>query len=269
MVYEETGKGLTPFAGELPRSAMSAIERADDDAIVSALTTGRGAEEYLYRILAEGKEVVGISTAGAFEVARLLGNIEALPGIQAERDETDYRDVVRVRDVQRNVTVLGAAIQPLMKQVNVRDGQGREMGGSILKPDAHAWTIGVNKAQRNGILHLTPADAVARIVEGFLAGGKVRRLAGDPAAKAAPPEDDSFPPPPDTDERQVCWKDIQATVQSTGSTAGQVQLWFKKNHQLSLTAVEASADRPPQGATLEMLKRLRDMMKEYRDQERA
>lgn len=263
MVYEETGKGLTPFAGRLPESAIKAIERADDDAIVAALTTGRAAEEYFYRVLVDDREVLGISTAGAFEIARLLGNIEALSDIRAERDESDYHAVVRVKDAQRNVTVLGAARQSLMKEFKARDKYGQETGEFVHKPDPNAWTICLNKAQRNGILHLAPAQAIVRIVEDFLAAGKGRRLS---AEGARAPREAAFPSPAEAQEMKACWKQIRGEMEDTGTTAEQIQVWFKKTHQLSLSAAEVCSEEPPKGATLEMLKTLRDNLKAYRSQ---
>jgi prophage antirepressor-like protein len=177
MVYQRTERGLEPYTGELPEAVVRAIDRAEDDAIVAALTTGRYAEEYLYSFPLEGKEVVGISVPGAFEIARMLGHIEVLPEVKAEKDEEEYHVVVRVRDALRNLTVLGAARQPLNKQVKVRDSRGRGTGEYSEKPDPHAWSIAVNKAQRNGILHLTPNEARVRIVESFLAAGKGQDLA--------------------------------------------------------------------------------------------
>lgn len=274
MVYEETGKGLTPFAGRLPDSAIKAIERADDDAIVAALTTGRAAEEYFYRVVADDREVLGISTAGAFEIARLLGNIEALSDIRAERDESDYHVVVRVRDAQRNVTVLGAARQSLMKEVKVRDKHGQETadrsgqaGEYTQKPDPNAWTICLNKAQRNGILHLAPAQAIVRIVEGFLAAGKGRRLSAEAGARApGARESASTSSSREAAEMKACWKQIRSEMEDTGTTTEQIQVWFKKARQLSLSAAEVCSEEPPKGATLEMLKTLSDNLKAYRSQ---
>ena len=176
MVYQNTDKGLRPYKKDLPDAVIAAIERAEDDAIAAALTTGRYAEEYLYWFTVDGKEVLGISTPGAFEIARRLGNIEVLPDARAEKDDAEYHVVVRVRDALRNVIILGAARQPLKRQVKIRDRQGRETGEYIEKPDAHAWTIALSKAQRNGILHLIPNKAKIKIVESFLAAGKGRRL---------------------------------------------------------------------------------------------
>ncbi len=176
MLYQRTEQGLRRFQGELPETIAGAIERADEEAIVAALGDERFSEEYLYRLQVEGRELVGISAAGAFEMARLLGSVEVLPEVKTDRDETGCQVVVRVRDNLRQVTLLGAARQPLRKQVPVLDREGRQTGETAEKPDLNAWAVAVNKAQRNGILRLVSSEARQRIIQGFLSRGRRREL---------------------------------------------------------------------------------------------
>ncbi|MDO8688575.1 MAG: hypothetical protein Q7R39_00935 [Dehalococcoidia bacterium] len=172
MLYQRTEQGISRFQGDLPEAAAGAIERADEEAIMAAMGDERHREEYLYRLQVEGKELVGISVAGAFEMARLLGSVEVLPEVKTDRDEAGYHIVVRVRDNLRQVTLLGAARQPLRKQVPVLDREGRETGEKIDKPDANAWVVALNKAQRNGLLRLVSSETRQRIIEEFLARGR-------------------------------------------------------------------------------------------------
>lgn len=165
MLYQRTEQGLRRFQGELPEAVAAAIERADEKAIVAALGDERFAGEYLYHVQADGRELLGISAEGAFEMARLLGNIEVLPEAHTEKDGSGYYVLVRVRDNLRHVTLLGAARQPLRNRAMAAGRVGVEMSGPI----DHAWTVAVSKAQRNGILRLVSPQARQRIVEEFLA----------------------------------------------------------------------------------------------------
>ncbi len=172
MLYERTEQGLRRFQGNLLEDAAGALERADEDSIVAALGDGRFADEYLYCLHADGKDLVGISTGGAFEMARLLGCVEVLPEVNTDRDEAGYHVVVRVRDNLRQVTLLGAARQPFRKQAPLAGRPGHETGETDEKPDSNAWVVAVNKAQRNGILRLVSAEARRRIIGQFLARGQ-------------------------------------------------------------------------------------------------
>ncbi len=172
MLYERTEQGLRRFQGELPEAIAGALERADEDSIVAALGDGRFSDEYLYCLHADGRDLVGISAGGAFEMARLLGCVEVLPDVKTDRDEAGYQVVVRVRDNLRQVTLLGAARQPLLKRIPALDREGRQTGETTGKPDDNAWTVALNKAQRNGILRLVSADARRKIIDQFLARGQ-------------------------------------------------------------------------------------------------
>lgn len=178
MLYERTEQGLRRFRGGLSEAVTAAMERADEDAIAAALGDECYSEEYLYGLRVEGRELVGISMAGVFEMARLLGNIEVLPGVSTERDKESYHVLVRVRDNRRRVTLLGAARQPLRKAASE-------------KPNPRAWLVAVHKAQRDGVLRLVSGEDRQRIVEDFLARGRKQEL-GEAGAGAG--EHHSEPP---------------------------------------------------------------------------
>jgi hypothetical protein len=176
MTYEVKSGGLVP-AGEGVEEALAAFERADTQAILEHLTTGGvGLENFLYTFpmgqAADKREVIGVSWAGAKEIARLLGNIEVLPDVKVEEREDAFYGVVRVKDLSCNFTVLGVARQP--KEKVLRSGE--------VKPDEHAFVIAINKAQRNGILSLVDEAVKVRLVTEFLSTRRKKELGRRPAA---------------------------------------------------------------------------------------
>ena len=78
--YERSTEGkLVPVTGEIPDEAIRAIERFDEEAIVHRMTTGIAVEAFIYHYpikTATGvREIVGVSTDGADEIARMLGSL--------------------------------------------------------------------------------------------------------------------------------------------------------------------------------------------------
>ena len=182
---QEPGGAIVPLKGELPQEAMQAIERADEETIVSQLTGSNLARDvylYSYPISTQdgAKEVIGISVEGAKEIARLLGNIEILPDMRVEERDGYFYAALRGKDLTRNTTLMGVG-----RQSQFILGKGNSPTD---RRDELAFVKAVAKGQRNTILALAPQIALFQIVRNFAAMGKVGRL---PAPQANVP-----PPPP-------------------------------------------------------------------------
>jgi len=174
--YERDSKGnLVPTQEQIPEEAIRLMERYDDESIIHRMTTGIASQEFIYRFpikTATGtKEVVGIGTDGAFEIAKMLGNLEALPDARVDKDsDPDYMyGMVRVKDIIRNVTFLGVG-----RACKYQIGKGNLPDHDRL--NEHAFVSCISKAQRNGILHQTPEEIIARIVNTFDKGGRSKQL---------------------------------------------------------------------------------------------
>ena len=162
----ERGKGgeLIP-AREMSPETVAEIERADDQAIVEAITQS-GAQQYFayamgpFKTKDGEKWITGISVNGANEIARRLGNIESLPDVKIDKDsDEDYvYAIMRARDLLRNVILSGAG-----RACKYQLGERNE----VLRDRPNAWWFvqAVNKAQRNSILAVAPQEAVAGIME--------------------------------------------------------------------------------------------------------
>lgn len=175
--YEENQSGtIVPLVGDVPDDAIRSIERADDDAIVQRMTSGFGADAFIYKFTirtSDGpKDVIGISSAGADEMAKMLGNMETLNDARIDKDsDPDYiYAMVRVKDMIRNVILMGVG-----RQCKYQVGKGNLPDHDRM--DEHAFVKALTKGQRNGILHHVSEDTVLKIINTFKTQGKDRRIA--------------------------------------------------------------------------------------------
>ncbi len=168
MPYEETGAMVQRTVSS---EAIEAIERADSDAIVQSMTSGAATEAYTYRFQISGKDVIGISATGADKMAKLMGNIEVLD-VKLDKDsDPDYiYAMVRVKDLDRNVTLIGVG-----RQCKYIVGKRNEPDRTRI--DEHAFVKAITKAQRNGILHHADEEAVAQIIKLAVTNKRDQRLA--------------------------------------------------------------------------------------------
>ncbi len=174
MTYHQVDdKGeLTPFTGDMPIEAITAIERADDEAIVQSFSGGFAQEHYVYSYpisTKQGKKsIVGIGSAGAKRIALLLGNIEVLPDVRVQEKDDYFYGVVRVKDLLRNTTLAGFGRQSVFILTEGNEPTNRR--------DEHAYVKSLTKAQRNGILSVAPQEALVKIVKQFFDEKKLGRL---------------------------------------------------------------------------------------------
>jgi len=177
--YEKDAKGELVPIGEVPEEVISAIERYDEEAIAHRLTTGIASDAFIYHYpIKTGtgvKEVIGVSTDGADEIAHQLGNIEVLPDIKVDKDsDPDYFYViVRAKDLIRNVTLLGTG-----RASKYQLGKGNQPDHD--RPNEWAFVSSVSKAQRNAILRHTPEEVIVKIINFWLQRGKSKQLRPPP-----------------------------------------------------------------------------------------
>jgi hypothetical protein len=159
---KKTSGEVGPFHGYLPEEVAQAIDRADDEQIIQRLTQPELQSCFAYSIpfkLKDGsgtKDVIGISADGAFEIARERGNIKAQSDIKVEDRDGYIYAVVPVTDLSRNFTVLGVG-----RCSKFIVGEGWIQTDKI---DETAFVKAVTKAQRNGILEITPATLIQAIM---------------------------------------------------------------------------------------------------------
>lgn len=168
----------------IPQQAIEAFDEEDERAIVQHMSGGGRLDEYVYSFPIEGKPIVGVSWAGASEIARRIGNIEVLPDIKVEQTEDAYYGILRVRDNKSGVTILGTARQD--KMMKLRTGEER--------PNRFAFNLALVKAQRNGILALVSENVKQGLIAEFLKLAKARQV--PPARTQATPQTTQTKQPP-------------------------------------------------------------------------
>lgn len=183
--YERNREGkLVPTSEEISEEVIRTIERADDDAIVRRMTTGIASQAFVYHYPIKTKEgvkdIFGISSDGADEIALMLGNIETLNDARLDKDsDPDYiYAMVRAKDIVKNVTLMGVG-----RQCKYVVGAGNQPDHDRI--DEHAFVKSITKAQRNAILHLTPEEVVIRIISTFDKSGRARQI-GPPVLETEP-----------------------------------------------------------------------------------
>jgi hypothetical protein len=122
------------------------MDRRDENQILSEMR-GEILEDLVYDITISGRRVVNLSYAGIKEAIRRRGSLEIID-FKTEETESTIRALVKVRDLQNRIDVLGAS--------------------EADKSKPFAYTLAVNKAERNAFSKLIPAKWLATMVDDFI-----------------------------------------------------------------------------------------------------
>src|SRR5208337_3157502 len=141
-----------PETKQLPTETFQEMDRRDEGQILAEMR-GEQLVEFVYSIRIEGRQVTNLSYAGVKEAIRRRGHVEILD-IKTEQDDKEYRAIVRVRDHDNQIDVLGAS--------------------TCEKTKPFAWTLAVNKAERNAWMKLIPSKWIATLIQEWLTRNKTR-----------------------------------------------------------------------------------------------
>jgi len=141
---------------EVPASVVQLIERMDEEQILREMK-GEYLRNFVYRFEHEGKDVVNLSYAGIREAIRRRGHTRILEW-RVEDDGTRYKAVVKMHDLVNNVETLGAA--------------------TCEKDRPFAFTIAVNKAERNAWGKMLPTKLIASLIDEFLKTREAKQAGG-------------------------------------------------------------------------------------------
>jgi hypothetical protein len=179
---------------QLPVEVFREMERRDESQILAELT-GELVQDFVYSIRVGDREVTNLSYSGIKEAIRRRGHVEILD-THIEQDEREYRAIVRVRDLDNAIDVLGASTC--------------ERG----KP--FAWTLALNKSERNAFAKLIPQKWMAETIAEWLKRNKPQNQ-----GTTIKPES-LVPPRPSPDKSQA----QNGTIPSAGRTVpNHVNTW--------------------------------------------
>ncbi len=136
-----------------PLEIVLMTEKRDEDQILAQMR-GEVLGTYVYSFVQSGRQITSISYAGVKEAIRRRGNVSFYPctcchrEIHVEETGDEIRANVTVWDLTNNVKFLGAA--------------------SANKKLPFAYTLAVNKAERNALRKLLPEKALALMIQEFL-----------------------------------------------------------------------------------------------------
>lgn len=122
------------------------MEKRDEDQILKEMR-GELIEEFVYSIQLRGEQVTNLSYAGVKEAMRRRGNLQILD-VRTEETEEEIRALIRVRDLDNRIDVVGAS--------------------SAERDKPFAYTLAVNKAERNAFAKLIPAKWYATLIQDWL-----------------------------------------------------------------------------------------------------
>jgi len=171
----------------LPEEAYTVLDRLDEKMIGSELAglVEYGAQELIYSFKIDGKDITGLSWAGAKTLARWMAEkghpLDAEELKIASDEETWYADV-KVVDKETGLGLWGTSKADKVKEIHVV-GEDRKWVKNpdgtwkmTEKPDGFARTIALNKAQRNAILAHVPDKLIAEFIKRAIEEGKVRTV---------------------------------------------------------------------------------------------
>lgn len=137
----------------LPKEAYEIVERMDEDQILAEMK-GELVRSYVYSFEVQGRRVTGLTYAGVRQAIRSRGHTEIIPcqccgkAAHIDEDQKLYKAQVRMRDLIHDIEVVGASV--------------------CAKDLPFAYTIAVNKAERNAIRKIIPEKVVVQLIEEFL-----------------------------------------------------------------------------------------------------
>ncbi len=149
---------------QVPVQVFQEMELMDETQILREMK-GELLEEFVYDIEIQGRRVTNLSYQGVKEAIRRRGKYEILD-VHVEEDKDQYRCLVRVRDLIRQIDVLGAS--------------------TCEKPKPFSYTLAINKAERNAYRKLIPEKLIAAMVKEFLERKKTRTVSGPVSDARAP-----------------------------------------------------------------------------------
>jgi len=131
---------------ELPVKVFQDLEKRDEDQILAEMR-GEILEDLVYDITIQSRRVTNLSYAGIKEAIRRRGHVEILE-YRTEETDKEVRAILRVRDLDNRIDVLGAS--------------------SAAKDKPFGYTLAVNKAERNAFAKLIPARWLAVLIDEYL-----------------------------------------------------------------------------------------------------
>lgn len=153
---------MTELANKERTEIFQDFDKRDENQILAEIR-GEILEDLVYDITLAGRRVTNLSYAGVKEAIRRRGSLEILE-VKTEETEATIRGLVKVRDLQNRIDVLGAS--------------------EADKTKPFAYTLAINKAERNAFAKLIPAKWLATLVDDFLQQKKAEPKTSQPKEAA-------------------------------------------------------------------------------------
>jgi len=136
------------------------VSEEDEDRALMEILGGELVNKYVYSFPQGGTTILGLSFAGYREWASWRGNFKMdKPEVEDLGDE--FRVMVQVHDLERNVSIWAGTHQPKMQTFRDRNRKP--------EPDPYAYEKAISKAQRNALKNLMPVTMVEAAIAKFTA----------------------------------------------------------------------------------------------------
>ena len=142
-----------PPETQLPVQTEVASPEVMDDEIIMDMIAGNLIDKYVYSFTPKGskREITGLTLAGVIEAARRKGGIK-ITSYKYEDHGHSWLAIVEAEDINTGSSRIGAFEQT------------KKMGS---RPDEHAFTKAVHKAQRNAIRQLLPKSVIEEVLAAY------------------------------------------------------------------------------------------------------
>ncbi len=145
----------------VPPGFFQLSERQDENQILSEMR-GEFLDQFVYRMNLRGHEVTNLSITGIREAIRRRGGVE-ITEYKVEDVEDEFRAIVKARDHVTQVDVVGAS--------------------TCKKTLPFAYTIALNKAERNAFRKLIPEKLLALLIAEYQKTHPQRILKPEPSSQ--------------------------------------------------------------------------------------
>lgn len=204
---------ITP-SNQIEKNVYQEMDVRDEAQILSEMR-GEILGEMVYDITISGRRVTNLSYNGVKEAIRRRGSLEILD-VKTEESDSTIRALVKVRDLQNRIDVLGASESD--------------------KSKPFAYTLAINKAERNAFAKLIPAKWFATLIDEYLQQKNGRHETRIPAQQPQqqPPTTPSEPKnvtPPKTSSKHL---DIDPETLTVLTASTQIQDERIKQYPMTL-----------------------------------
>lgn len=172
---------------QLPVQVFQELDRLDENQSLNDLKREEFLNELVYDAVIEGRKVTSLSITGVREAGRRRGKYK-ITDLRVDDDRDQFRCMMQMHDDIQQIDVVGAA--------------------TCEKSKPFAYTLCINKAERNCLRKLLPEKLIAEMIKEFLERKKPRAV----TSKPVPAKQTEFPNPTESPASKPQERETSGTI---------------------------------------------------------